>query len=269
MGLFSTRSPHRPNPIGLSIAKVESIDIKRGILELSGIDLVAGTPVLDIKPYVPGYDAVPGATFPDWIKASLGAANVPVEFTEVARGQLAAAVLGEGMGRDAVGCGGGGGGGVGKEGDAAGEGETGETGEGGKSKGKRRSSRKKSRKKGSGGGRTDFYQGDVAGMETLIRQVLTLNIDSGATRARANKNKTEKKKVKGCVGDAGGGGDASASTGASASMGAGADGEGKKEAALDEEDHCVYIDRLNVRYTFRHTPEARIVVTEVMEVRRQ
>ena len=139
----------------------------------------------------------------------------------------------------------------------------GETGEAGKSNGKRRSSRKKSRKKkGSGGGRTDFYQGDVAGMETLIRQVLTLNIDSGATRARANKNKTEKKK--GCAGDVGG---ASASVGAS--VGAGEGGEGKGEAALEEEDHCVYIDRLNVRYTFQHAPEARIVVTEVMEVRRQ
>ena len=101
-------------------------------------------------------------------------------------------------------------------------------------------------------------------METLIRQVLTLNIDSGATRARANKNKTEKKK--GCAGDVGG---ASASASVGASMGAGEGGEGKKEAALEEEDHCVYIDRLNVRYTFQHAPESRIVVTEVMEVRRQ
>ncbi|MBN2610545.1 MAG: tRNA (N6-threonylcarbamoyladenosine(37)-N6)-methyltransferase TrmO [Bacteroidales bacterium] len=53
-GLFSTRSPKRPNPIGLSIVKLEYID--NGVLHVSGIDAFDGTPVLDIKPYLPSVD---------------------------------------------------------------------------------------------------------------------------------------------------------------------------------------------------------------------
>jgi len=48
-GIFSTRSPHRPNPLGLSVLKLLARDGR--ILEVSGLDLVDGTPVLDIKPY--------------------------------------------------------------------------------------------------------------------------------------------------------------------------------------------------------------------------
>lgn len=55
-GLFSTRSPKRPNPIGFAIIKLESI--KDGILTVSGIDAFDGTPVLDIKPYLPTVDCV-------------------------------------------------------------------------------------------------------------------------------------------------------------------------------------------------------------------
>ncbi|XP_071167302.1 tRNA (adenine(37)-N6)-methyltransferase-like [Mytilus edulis] len=54
VGVFSTRSPYRPNPIGLTLAKLDSIE--GSILHLSGIDLLDGTPVLDIKPYIPSYD---------------------------------------------------------------------------------------------------------------------------------------------------------------------------------------------------------------------
>ncbi|XP_032809501.2 tRNA (adenine(37)-N6)-methyltransferase [Petromyzon marinus] len=54
VGVFSTRSPHRPNPIGLSLARLEKIE--GGALYLSGIDMIDGTPVLDIKPYIPEYD---------------------------------------------------------------------------------------------------------------------------------------------------------------------------------------------------------------------
>lgn len=50
MGLFATRSPHRPNPIGLSL--VELIEVRSDTLILAGADLVDGTPVLDIKPYL-------------------------------------------------------------------------------------------------------------------------------------------------------------------------------------------------------------------------
>jgi tRNA-Thr(GGU) m(6)t(6)A37 methyltransferase TsaA len=51
IGLFATRSPHRPNPIGLSL--VELVEIKNGTLILAGADLVDGTPILDVKPYLP------------------------------------------------------------------------------------------------------------------------------------------------------------------------------------------------------------------------
>ena len=49
MGIFATRTPHRFNPIGLSIAKLDAVDQRT--IHLSGIDLINGTPVLDIKPY--------------------------------------------------------------------------------------------------------------------------------------------------------------------------------------------------------------------------
>lgn len=54
VGVFASRSPHRPNPIGLTLAKLDGI-IGNTLL-LSSIDLLDGTPVLDIKPYVPDYD---------------------------------------------------------------------------------------------------------------------------------------------------------------------------------------------------------------------
>lgn len=50
-GVFSTRSPHRPNPIGLTIVKV--LERIGPILRVAGIDMIEGTPVLDIKPYTP------------------------------------------------------------------------------------------------------------------------------------------------------------------------------------------------------------------------
>ncbi len=58
-GVFSTRSPHRPGPIGLSAVRLERIE---GLtLHVRDVDMVDGTPVLDIKPYVPYTDAHPGA----------------------------------------------------------------------------------------------------------------------------------------------------------------------------------------------------------------
>ncbi|CAA6670288.1 unnamed protein product [Spirodela intermedia] len=66
MGVLATRSPHRPCPIGLTVAKVEGVD-GRAVL-LSGVDLVDGTPVLDIKPYLPYSDCVRGARTPTWLQ---------------------------------------------------------------------------------------------------------------------------------------------------------------------------------------------------------
>ncbi|XP_068090427.1 tRNA (adenine(37)-N6)-methyltransferase isoform X2 [Hyperolius riggenbachi] len=54
-GVFSTRSPHRPNAIGLTLAKLDKIE--GGTLYLSGIDMIQGTPVIDIKPYIAEYDS--------------------------------------------------------------------------------------------------------------------------------------------------------------------------------------------------------------------
>jgi tRNA-Thr(GGU) m(6)t(6)A37 methyltransferase TsaA len=53
-GLFATRAPSRPNPIGLSVVRL--IDIADGRLEIQNVDVVDGTPLLDIKPYVPEFD---------------------------------------------------------------------------------------------------------------------------------------------------------------------------------------------------------------------
>ena len=60
LGVFATRSPVRPAPIGLSVVKLDGIDLRNGkvILQLSGVDLLDATPVLDIKPYIPYADCV-------------------------------------------------------------------------------------------------------------------------------------------------------------------------------------------------------------------
>jgi tRNA-Thr(GGU) m(6)t(6)A37 methyltransferase TsaA len=59
MGVFATRATHRPNGIGQSVVRLEKVEAGR--LWLSGIDLLDGTPVLDIKPYVPYADSLPQA----------------------------------------------------------------------------------------------------------------------------------------------------------------------------------------------------------------
>lgn len=59
IGLFATRTPHRPNPIGLSAVKLDRI--QGDALYLSGVDLLDGTPILDIKPYLPSADSLPHA----------------------------------------------------------------------------------------------------------------------------------------------------------------------------------------------------------------
>ena len=64
MGVFATRSPFRPNPIGLSAVKLDKIDYtdKLGpVLYVSGADLMDGTPIYDIKPYIPYADSIPEA----------------------------------------------------------------------------------------------------------------------------------------------------------------------------------------------------------------
>ncbi|XP_076904029.1 uncharacterized protein LOC143559289 [Bidens hawaiensis] len=80
MGLFATRSPHRPCPIGLTVAKVESV--QESSILLSGVDLVDGTPVLDIKPYLPYCDSIHGANVPHWVKMDDLLAVASVDFSD-------------------------------------------------------------------------------------------------------------------------------------------------------------------------------------------
>lgn len=65
MGVFATRSPFRPSPVGLSCVRLERVELDPvlgPVLHISGADLMDGTPILDIKPYVPYADAHPEAS---------------------------------------------------------------------------------------------------------------------------------------------------------------------------------------------------------------
>jgi tRNA-Thr(GGU) m(6)t(6)A37 methyltransferase TsaA len=66
-GVFATRSPRRPNLIALTLCKV--VAVKDNIVEIDNTDAFDGTPVLDIKPFLPGYDTAEDARVPDWAKA--------------------------------------------------------------------------------------------------------------------------------------------------------------------------------------------------------
>lgn len=63
LGVFASRSPHRPNPLGISVVKFDRIEVEKSqiILWVKGVDLVNGTPILDIKPYVPYCDSIKDA----------------------------------------------------------------------------------------------------------------------------------------------------------------------------------------------------------------
>ncbi len=67
-GLFSTRAPCRPNRVGLSSVRLLSVDIESGILRIGAVDILDGTPLLDIKPYVPTFDAYPSSAA-GWLDA--------------------------------------------------------------------------------------------------------------------------------------------------------------------------------------------------------
>lgn len=91
IGVFASRSPHRPSPIGLTLARL--VKIEGDTLFFSGVDLIDGTPILDLKPYIPGSDYAPGAAT-GWTQA-LAARDFDVVFSEAALGDLA------GIGKDA------------------------------------------------------------------------------------------------------------------------------------------------------------------------
>jgi tRNA-Thr(GGU) m(6)t(6)A37 methyltransferase TsaA len=64
IGLLATRIPLRPNPIGVAVVPI--IWRRKNVLRVRGLDALNGSPVLDIKPYLPRYDAVPDARLPQW-----------------------------------------------------------------------------------------------------------------------------------------------------------------------------------------------------------
>ncbi|KAJ1433532.1 YaeB-like, N-terminal domain [Sesbania bispinosa] len=80
MGVFATRSPHRPCPIGLTVAKVEAVQGNKMLL--SGVDLVDGTPVLDVKPYLPYCDSIQEAAVPNWLMEDNLLSVASVSFSE-------------------------------------------------------------------------------------------------------------------------------------------------------------------------------------------
>ena len=92
-GVFATRSPYRPNPIGLSVLRLERIDGL--VLHVLDVDMIDGTPVLDIKPYLPYTDAV-ATTSHGWLDEAAEPAEAPVDpkprfdvmFTPLATEQL-------------------------------------------------------------------------------------------------------------------------------------------------------------------------------------
>jgi tRNA-Thr(GGU) m(6)t(6)A37 methyltransferase TsaA len=64
-GVFATRSPNRPNPVGKTTVRL--LQRRGNILRVEGLDAIDETPVIDIKPYVPGYDSAANARAPQWI----------------------------------------------------------------------------------------------------------------------------------------------------------------------------------------------------------
>ena len=85
-GLFATRAPHRPNPLGMSL--VELTRIEGLVLHVKGLDLLDGTPIVDIKPYIPYADSRPDADH-GWLEEARDPiAAFEVAFAEQARAEL-------------------------------------------------------------------------------------------------------------------------------------------------------------------------------------
>jgi len=66
VGVFASRSPDRPNPMGKTIVKL--LERRGNVLKVQGLDAIDGTPVIDIKPFIPGIDTVKNARVPPWMK---------------------------------------------------------------------------------------------------------------------------------------------------------------------------------------------------------
>ena len=67
-GVFACRAPERPNLIGFTACRI--VKIKGNVVEVTGLDARDGSPIVDLKPYIPKGDSIPEATTPDWLKHS-------------------------------------------------------------------------------------------------------------------------------------------------------------------------------------------------------
>ena len=67
LGIFSQRGKNRPNPIG--VTAVEIVSVEKDAITVRGLDMIDGTPVLDIKPYFPQFDRIDAPKIPDWVNS--------------------------------------------------------------------------------------------------------------------------------------------------------------------------------------------------------
>ncbi|WZN59333.1 tRNA-methyltransferase O [Chloropicon roscoffensis] len=111
LGVFACRSPKRPSRIGMTACRIEGVSEEGAWLRVSGVDLLDGTPILDIKPYVPRYDSFPGATVPAWMdrpsealghRSGVAAADVEVRFEPRALEELESVSRRSGLFRDSA-----------------------------------------------------------------------------------------------------------------------------------------------------------------------
>ena len=98
LGVFATRSPYRPNPLGLSVVKLVSVepDTPEGpVITVSGVDMMNGTPIYDIKPYLPHTDCHPEAIggFSGEVKDYAVAVEFPEALLSILPGDKRAAIL--------------------------------------------------------------------------------------------------------------------------------------------------------------------------------
>ncbi|MCG3260024.1 MAG: tRNA (N6-threonylcarbamoyladenosine(37)-N6)-methyltransferase TrmO [Candidatus Heimdallarchaeota archaeon] len=66
-GVFATRAEYRPNPIGITVAKIEKVNVNDGIVKVQNLDAFDGTPIIDLKAYFPVCDRVKDASIPKWL----------------------------------------------------------------------------------------------------------------------------------------------------------------------------------------------------------
>ena len=79
-GVFANRSQARPNPIAITTSYLINVDQETGQVDLAYIDAFNGTPLLDIKPYLPMSDRVESAEYPDWLEGFPGSMEEAAEF---------------------------------------------------------------------------------------------------------------------------------------------------------------------------------------------